>query len=174
MFFFLQKDLGPALLLCCVFLAVYAVARGRVGLALAGFALLAAGFYVGYRLQHLADAGRARPHVAVAVGQRACAAAIRSRTRCGRWRPAGASAPALGLGDTRYLPAGHTDLVLAAIGEELGVVGLVAVAALYARSSLARLPHRRRAATDYGFFLAIALTLFLVVPVLVMAAGMLG
>src|SRR5262249_1327674 len=27
-FFFLQKDLGPALLLCCVFLAAYAVARG--------------------------------------------------------------------------------------------------------------------------------------------------
>ncbi|HMF60194.1 MAG TPA: hypothetical protein VK595_07480, partial [Vicinamibacterales bacterium] len=28
-FFFFQKDLGPALFLCCVFLAVYAVARGR-------------------------------------------------------------------------------------------------------------------------------------------------
>ena len=32
-FFFLQKDLGPALMLSCVFLAVYGVARGRVGLA---------------------------------------------------------------------------------------------------------------------------------------------
>ena len=30
----------------------------------------------------------------------------------------------LGFGDTRYLPAGHTDLVLAAIGEELGAAGL--------------------------------------------------
>ena len=38
----------------------------------------------------------------------------------------------LGFGDTRYLPAGHTDLSLAAIGEELGFVGLVAVAAVYA------------------------------------------
>ena len=31
LFFFLQKDLGPALFLSCVFLALYAVARGRVG-----------------------------------------------------------------------------------------------------------------------------------------------
>ena len=35
----------------------------------------------------------------------------------------------LGLGETRYLPAGHTDLVLAGVGEELGAIGmLVAVA----------------------------------------------
>ncbi len=51
MFFFFQKDLGPALFLCCVFLAVYAVARGRIGMAVTGLVLLAAGFYVGYRLQ---------------------------------------------------------------------------------------------------------------------------
>jgi len=50
MFFFFQKDLGPALFLCCVFLAVYAVARGRVGMAVTGLVLLAAGFYLGYRL----------------------------------------------------------------------------------------------------------------------------
>jgi cell division protein FtsW (lipid II flippase) len=50
LFFFLQKDLGPALFLCCVFLAVYAVARGRVGMAVVGFLLLVLGFYIGNRL----------------------------------------------------------------------------------------------------------------------------
>src|SRR5262249_61190937 len=50
LFFFLQKDLGPALFLCCVFLAVYAVARGRVEMAVAGFFLLVLGFYIGNRL----------------------------------------------------------------------------------------------------------------------------
>src|SRR5204862_7638602 len=49
-FFFLQKDLGPALFLSCVFLAMYSIARGRVALAVAGLALLVAGFYLGYRL----------------------------------------------------------------------------------------------------------------------------
>ena len=37
--------LGPALLLCCVFLAIYAVARGRVGMAIGGLILLVLGFY---------------------------------------------------------------------------------------------------------------------------------
>ena len=50
LFFFLQKDLGPALFLSCVFLITYAIARNRVGLAATGFALLVAGFYVGYAL----------------------------------------------------------------------------------------------------------------------------
>ena len=48
--FFVQKDLGPALLLCCVFLAAYAVARGRSGMAVLGLGLMALGFYVGYLL----------------------------------------------------------------------------------------------------------------------------
>src|SRR5262249_52803211 len=49
-FFFLQKDLGPALFGSCVFLATYAIARHRVGMALGGLGVLVAGFYVGYAL----------------------------------------------------------------------------------------------------------------------------
>ena len=57
----------------------------------------------------------------------------------------------LGLGDTRYLPAGHTDLILAAIGEELGAAGLLLVAVLYALARLARLPHRAARAKRLRF-----------------------
>ncbi|MGH9203743.1 MAG: FtsW/RodA/SpoVE family cell cycle protein, partial [Vicinamibacterales bacterium] len=80
----------------------------------------------------------------------------------------------LGFGDTRYVPAGYTDLVLAAIGEELGVAGLLVVAVVFTVIAARGLRIAVRAANDYGFFLAIALTLFLIVPALVMAAGMLG
>src|SRR5262249_25955011 len=45
--FFGQHDLGPALMLAVVFLVSYSVARGTIGMALAGVALLAAGFYLG-------------------------------------------------------------------------------------------------------------------------------
>ena len=79
----------------------------------------------------------------------------------------------LGLGDTGYVPAGFTDLMLAAIGEELGFAGLLGVTALFATIA-ARGFGAARAADDYGFFLAMVLTLFLVLPVLVMGAGMLG
>ena len=50
LFFFLQKDLGPALFISCVFLAMYAIARNRVGMAVLGLSLLVAGFYLGYKL----------------------------------------------------------------------------------------------------------------------------
>src|SRR3954464_5964022 len=79
-----------------------------------------------------------------------------------------------GLGDTRYLPAGHTDLILASISEELGFVGLVAGGLVYAGVVARALNTARKASTDYGFFLALTLALFLVVPVLLMMSGTLG
>jgi cell division protein FtsW (lipid II flippase) len=172
-FFFLLKDLGPALLLSCVFLAVYAVARGGIGLAATGFVLLVAGFYVGYRLNvsHIL-AERVRmwqsPWDNAVAGGDQVAQAI--------WAIAtgGPFGTGLGLGDSRYLPAGHTDLVLAAVGEELGAVGLIVVTLAYGVVAWRGFRVSRSASNDYGFFLAIALTLFLIVPVLVMAAGVMG
>jgi cell division protein FtsW (lipid II flippase) len=172
-FFFLQKDLGPALLLSCVFLAMYAVARGRIGLAAAGLVLLAAGFYVGYRLNvshTLAERVRMwqSPWDNAVAGGDQVAQAIWAMATGG---PFGTG---LGLGDSRYLPAGHTDLVLAAVGEELGVVGLLVVACAYTVVAWRGFRVAHSASNDYGFFLATALTLFLIVPVLVMAAGVMG
>lgn len=172
-FFYLQKDLGPALFLCCVFLATYVVARGRVGMAIAGLALLILGFWAGYRLdisQTLAERVRMwqSPWDNAVPGGDQLTHAI--------WALAtgGSFGTGLGLGDTRYLPAGHTDLILAAIGEELGAAGVLLVAVLYALLCCRGFRIGRRARNDYGFFLATALTLFLVVPVLIMASGILG
>ena len=83
-------------------------------------------------------------------------------------------APVSGLGDTRYVPAGHTDLPLAAIGEELGFIGLLCVGAAFALIGWRGFKTALRAGGDYAFFLATILTLFLVFPALLMAAGMLG
>jgi cell division protein FtsW (lipid II flippase)/cell division protein FtsI/penicillin-binding protein 2 len=172
-FFFFQKDLGPALFLCCVFLAVYAVARGRVGMAVTGLAILVSGFYIGHRLQvsaTLADRVRMWQSPwdnAVPGGDQITHAVWALAT-------GGTFGTGLGLGDSRYLPAGHTDLILAAIGEELGVAGLFAVAALFGVLAWRGLRMARYAATDYGFFLATSLTLFLILPALIMASGVLG
>ena len=173
MFFFFQKDLGPALFLCCVFLAVYAVARGRVGMAVTGLVLLAGGFYLGYRLQvsaTLADRVRMWQSPwdnAVAGGNQVTHAIWAMAT-------GGMFGSGLGLGDSRYLPAGHTDLILAAVGEELGAAGLIGVTGLFAILAWRGFRIARLAANDYGFFLATALTLFLVLPALIMASGVLG
>jgi hypothetical protein len=72
------------------------------------------------------------------------------------------------------VPAGHTDLVFAAIAEDLGVAGILAVAALFSALIWRSVSTALRASTDYGFFLATILALFFSVPVLIMAAGLLG
>jgi cell division protein FtsI/penicillin-binding protein 2 len=80
----------------------------------------------------------------------------------------------MGLGDTRFVPAGYTDLPLAAIGEELGFVGLLCIVGAFVVLGWRGFRIAVRATNDYAFFLATILTLFLVFPVLLMAAGMLG
>jgi cell division protein FtsW (lipid II flippase) len=172
-FFVLQKDLGPALFLCCVFLAVYAVARGRVGMAVAGFALLILGFYIGYRL-HVSATLADRVRMWQSPWDNAAAGGDQVTHAIWAMATGGPFGTGLGLGDSRYLPAGHTDLILAAIGEELGAVGLIAVAVAYAVMAWRGFRIGRLAPNDYGFFLATALTLFLIVPALIMASGVIG
>jgi cell division protein FtsW (lipid II flippase) len=172
-FFYLQKDLGPALFLCCVFLATYVVARGRVGMAIAGFALLILGFYVGYRL-HISHTLAERVRMWQSPWDNAVPGGDQVTHAIWALATGGSFGTGLGLGDTRYLPAGHTDLILAAIGEELGAAGLLLVAVLYAFLAWRGFRIGRLARNDYGFFLATALTLFLIVPVLIMASGILG
>jgi cell division protein FtsW (lipid II flippase) len=172
-FFFLQRDLGPALFLSSVFLITYAIARNRVGLALAGFAALIAGFYAGYAL-NISSTLAAR----VAMWRSIWDNNVRGGEQIAQavWglSTGGLFGTGLGRGDTGYVPAGFTDLMLAAIGEELGFVGLVAVAALFVMIAVRGFNVALRASDDYGFFLATVLTLFLALPALVMGAGMLG
>jgi cell division protein FtsW (lipid II flippase) len=171
--FFLQKDLGPALFLACVFLALYAVARGRWPMAAVGVAALAAGFFLAYRFRLSSTlAGR----VAMWRSPWDNAAPGGDQVSQSLWALAsgGLFGTGLGLGDTRFIPAGHTDLILAAAGEELGLLGLLSIGAIFATIAWRGLRTAIQAKDDHGFFLGTALTLFLVVPVLVMAGGILG
>ncbi len=171
--FFLQKDLGPALMLSLMFLSVYAIARGRVGLVVVGALLLGAGFYLGYRLGISATlAERVRmwqsPWDNAARGGNQVAHALWAMATGGLF----GTGP--GDGDTGYIPAGYTDLVLASIGEELGFAGLLTIAVVYVVMIARALRTARRASTDYAFFLATMLALLFAVPALLMAAGTMG
>src|SRR5207248_7782988 len=66
------------------------------------------------------------------------------------------------------------DLVLASIGEEFGFAGLFVIGVLYAAMIARAFTIARAASSDYGFFLATLLALFIAVPVLLMASGTLG
>ena len=172
-FFFLQKDLGPALFIACVFLVLYSVARNRAGLALIGLVLLVLGFYLGYAL-NLSSTLAARVEMWRSPWDNAVRGGDQIAQSVWGLSTGGLFGSGPGLGDTRYLPAGHTDLILAAIGEELGFIGLFLITVVYAVIAARGFRIARDAANDYGFFLATSVTLFLIIPGLIMVAGSLG
>ena len=57
-----------------------------------------------------------------------------------------------------YLPEAHTDMILAIIGEELGIVGMLAVALLYAMIGYAGLRAAKAARDRYSKLLAAGIT----------------
>jgi cell division protein FtsW (lipid II flippase) len=172
-FFFLQKDLGPALVLSCVFLGLFGIARRRSGLVIAGFAVLLTGFAVAYvtgipalvrhRVMIWAD-----PWNNGVPGGNQIAHGLWALATGGTW---GTGA---GLGSPTAIPEGHTDFVLAALGEELGYVALALVVVLYAFLCWRCLRIALRAPGDFSAFLATGVMLVISVQALVIAAGLLA
>src|SRR5207247_2356228 len=122
--------LGPALVLSCGFLALCGIARGRSAFVVTGFTLLVAGFTAAYQIGFPATV---RQRVTIwfdpwnngIVGGNQIAHGLWALSTGAFW----GTGP--GLGEPQVIPAAYTDFVLAAIGEELGLAGLVIVVALY-------------------------------------------
>jgi len=172
-FFFLQKDLGPALVLSCVVMTLYAIARGRVAFVFAGFGLLFLGFASAWLVGHPSTVGQ---RVAIWLDPWNNGVAGGNQVAHGLWALATGSTwgSGPGLGSPQSIPAGHTDFVLAAVGEELGFVGLAVVVGLYAILSWRCLRIAARAPGDYTAFLATGIALALVVQAFVIGSGLLG
>ena len=173
-FFFLQKDLGPALIFSVLFLTLYAAARSRVTGALIACAALAGAFWIGYELNvPRTVANRVSIWLSpwdnyVRPGGDHLAHSVWALATGGPW------GTGLGLGEPGSVPAVHTDLILSAVGEELGFVGLLCILLVYGV-----LVHRGfrialRAGGHYGFFLAFGLTLLIGFQVVFISAGILG
>lgn len=172
-FFFLQKDLGPALVLSGVVIALYAIARGRVAFVVVGFGMLAAGFGMAWAVGFPATVGQrvriwADPWNNGVPGGNQIAHGLWAMATGATW----GTGP--GLGSPQSIPEGHTDFVLAALGEQLGFIGVIAVLALYTLLAWRCLRVAVRAPGDYSALLAIGVTLGLVVQAFVIAGGLLG
>ncbi|MGH9309247.1 MAG: FtsW/RodA/SpoVE family cell cycle protein, partial [Vicinamibacterales bacterium] len=172
-FFFLQKDLGPALVMSCVFLALYGIARGRAAFVVLGFTMLAAGFALAYGIGFPATVRQrvmiwADPWNNGAAGGNQIAHGLWALSTGGPW------GLGQGLGSPQVVPAGHTDFVLAVVGEEIGFAGVAVVAALYVLLCWRFFRIAMRAPGDYSAFVATGFTLALVVQALVIAGGLLG
>jgi cell division protein FtsW (lipid II flippase) len=171
--FFVLKDMGPALVMGFVFLALFALARARSGLALLGVAALIGGVSIGYHL--------GTPHTVVervsiwlspwnndVRGGDQVAHSLWAFATGGAW----GSGP--GLGDPSVIPAGHTDLVLSSVAEEWGLPGVAAICCLFLLLMHRAFRIALRAPDEYGLFLASGLGLLIAFEMLLISGGALG
>ena len=169
----IQRDLGAALLFFAVFLALTYAATGRLSLVLIGTAL----FLVGSALM-----ASIFPHVGerIAAWIDPWADPLDSGYQILQSLHAFARGGLIGMGLGNGLPTiggripipeVHTDFPLAALGEELGLVGVVAILALFLVVIQRGLRIGAAAADDFRSILAVGLALVIGVQAFIIAAG---
>jgi len=166
--FWVQKDLGPALLFSTVLLAMLYVASGRLSYVVLGLVLLVLGGALASRLfEHVhtrmviwLDPWSNRETIGYQLIQGLYALAS-----------GGVFGTGLDLGAPRFIPAVHTDFVIAAIGEELGLLGTLAVVSLFILLVVRGFVVALAARTGFAMLLAAGLTAVLGLQALIILAG---
>jgi cell division protein FtsW (lipid II flippase) len=163
-----QRDLGAALLFFGIFLALLYVATERVSYVLAGLGAFAVGGFVAYQLF-----GHVRDRVSIWLdpwpqAQERGYQLVQALIALGA---GGVFGSGLGYGYPEYIPAVHTDFVIAAIGEELGLLGSLAVVALYLLLVYRGFRIALRAPDAYLQLLAVGLSTVLGLQALVILGG---
>ena len=168
-----QRDLGAALLFFAVFLALAYAATGRASLVIIGMVLFLAGSAV---LATLFD----HVGVRIAIWLDPFADPLGAGYQVVQSLHAFARGGLLGMGLGNGLPMVggrlpipevHTDFPLAALGEELGLVGVVAILGLFLVVVQRGLRIGAAAADDYRAILATGLALVIGVQAFIIAAG---
>lgn len=172
-FFFLQRDLGPALVLSCVFLGMYGVARHRGVLVAGGLALVLCAFGVAYWTGIPATV---RQRVAIWVDPWRNGVPGGDQVAHGLWAMSTGAAwgSGLGRGSGALVPAGDTDFILSIAGEDLGFAGLAVIVSLYVVLCWRCLRVAVRAPGEYTALLAVGIGLTFGVQACVIASGVLG
>ncbi len=171
--FFVLKDMGPALVVGVLFLAMYAVARKRPGLAVLGLVVLVAGVVAGchYKVPHTVVDRVSMwlsPWDNDVRGGDQLAHSLWAFATGGPW----GSGP--GWGDPGLIPAGHTDLVLPSIAEEWGIPGVLSIMLLFALLVQRAFRIALRAPDEYALFLSLGLGTLVALEMLLISGGALG
>ncbi len=173
LFFFLQKDMGPALVFSCVFLVLYGLARGSFFVPTAGLAMVVMGFVGGFALG-VPHTVRERVSMWLSPWNNVIHGGDQLADSLWAFATGGLAGMGIGRGDAQLVPAAHTDLILAALGEEWGFLGVAAVFVLYGFLVWRALRIALRARGDYEFFLAAGLAAATALQILLIAGGALG
>jgi cell division protein FtsW (lipid II flippase) len=172
-FFFLQRDMGPALVFACLFLTLYGMARRSAFVPALGLSLVIAGFAVGCLIGIPRNVGE-RVSMWLSPWDNKIHGGDQLAHSLWAYATGGVTGMGTGRGDPQLVPAGHTDLILSALGEEWGFVGVAVVFGLYALLIWRALRAALRARSDYEFFLASGLAAATTLQLLLIAGGSLG
>ena len=163
-----QNDLGAALLFFGVFLAMLYLASGKLSYVIAGLSSFSVGVFVAYQLF-----GRVQVRVENWLDPWADPRVTGYQQVQSEYALAAGKLFGTGLaqGHPAYIPAVHSDYIFSAIGEELGLLGTLAVLLLFlllvARGFYIAL-HARDA---FGRYLAAGLTTILALQTLIIVGG---
>lgn len=171
--FFWLGDLGPALVIGCLFLSMYSIARNRVLLAAAGVAAIVSAFVIGYATGY-PHTVRERVEMWKSPWDNHVRGGDQLADSLWSLSSGGVTGTGLGLGDPQSMPAAHTDLILSAFGEEAGFFGIVAVYGLYALLIYRSLRIARHASAPFTFFLLMGLVLITAYQLMLITGGLLG
>ncbi len=163
-----QRDLGASLLLFVLFVGMMYIATGRAAYLVTGGTLVAIGGIVAYRafdhVQRRVSAWLSPfddfTDTGYQIAQSLFALGSGSLTGSG-----------LGLGRPDLIPAAATDFVFAAVGEEMGLAGSIAVITGYALLIAAGFGIALRSRDVFRKFLAAGLTLVIGVQAFLIIAG---
>src|SRR5207248_5620617 len=143
--------LGPALVFACLFLTLYGLARGSALVPVAGLALLAGGFAAGFAIG-IPHTVRDRVGMWLSPWDNVVHGGDQLAHSLWAFATGGVTGMGIGLGNPEVVPAAHTDLILSALGEEWGFLGIAAVCALYGLLVYRAVRAAMRSRSDYIFF----------------------
>ena len=168
-----QRDLGAALLFFGVFLAMLYVATGRISLVIIGLVLFVLGSAL---MAMLFDHIRTRVDIWIDPFADPLGAGYQVVQALHAFARGGLLGVGFGAGLPEIagrppIPEVHTDFPLAALGEELGIVGVIALLGLYLVVVERGLRIGAAAADDFRSLLAIGLALVIGIQAFIIAAG---
>lgn len=164
----ISNDFGPALLLFATVLGMVYFATSRASWLFIGVGLVTVGGYAVYQVS-----SKIQERVSNFIDPFADFDGIGNQPANAliglSW--GGITGTGLGYGHPELVPVAHSDYILAAIGEELGFVGIAAVLCLFAVFITRGFRTAMQARDSYGKLLASGLALTIVIQIFVVAGG---
>ena len=164
----ISNDFGPALLLFSTVLGMLFMATGRVSWLLIGVVLVGVGGFGIYQIS--AKIQQRFSNFLDPLGNYDVTGFQLSQSLFGL-SSGGISGSGLGEGHPELVPVAHSDYILAAIGEEFGLIGLAGVLVLFGMLAIRGFGTALRTRDTYGKLVASGLSLTLAVQVFVVTGG---